>query len=307
MRLVGVVGPTASGKTKLSLELAKRLNGEVVGVDASQIYRGMDIGTGKATQDELGGVAHHLLSIVEPHERFDAAQYVRTADAVIHEILKRGRRPILCGGTGLYLRALLKGLCEAPPVDPRVRQRLQERLEAGDVHRLHSELAAVDQASAGRINRNDGQRIERALGVYLTTAIPLSEWQDKHRFQAQRYPTILIGLKWERSVLNMRIRKRIELMFAAGWVQEVDDLIRAGVDPDLPSMKALGYSYIAQHLHGELTLDEAKEKTFIATRRYAKRQMTWFKSLGDVQWFDGETALSEVLDYAEKELMESGE
>ena len=200
----------------------------------------MDIGTGKTTQDELGGVAHHLLNVIEPHERFDAAQYARMADAAIHQVLKAGPTPYFVRWDRLYLRALLKGLCEAPPVDPRVRQRLQERLEAGDVHRLHSELAAVDQASAGRINRNDGQRIERALGVYLTTSIPLSEWQDKHRFQAQRYPTILIGLKWERSVLNTRIRKRIELMFAEGWVQEVEGLLRVGVESDLPSMKALG-------------------------------------------------------------------
>ncbi|MEE2787264.1 MAG: tRNA (adenosine(37)-N6)-dimethylallyltransferase MiaA [Myxococcota bacterium] len=297
MKIIGVVGPTASGKTALALRLARALDGELVGVDASQIYRGMSIGTGKATPDELGDVVHHLIDIVEPDHRFDAAQYVDYADAAIQAVIRRGHQPILVGGTGLYLRTLIWGICEAPPIGDAVRDSLRQRINDGKLGALHQQLRIVDPQAAGRIHPNDAQRIERALGVYLSTGRPLTDWQTEHGFAMPRYQHILVGLDWPRATLEARIHRRIDSMLTAGWMDEVRTLLEAGYHDGLPSMKALGYAVLAEVIQGRLSLDEGRDRIFRSTRKYAKRQMTWFKSMPSIRWFSGEVDVAAVIDY----------
>lgn len=277
--LLCVVGPTAVGKTALAVGLARRWGAEIVGCDASQVYRGLDVGTGKATPAELDGVRHHLLDVVDPEAPFDAARYVALADAAIADAEGRGRRVIVCGGTGLYLRALLHGLCPAPPLDAAVRATLAARIEAGELPALYAELAAVDPAAAARLPPADRQRIERALGVYLTTGTPLSAWQAAHGFAEERHPAVIVHLTAPRDALVARIEARVAGMFAGGFVEEVRGLVAAGHGPALRSLKALGYRHVAAALAGEMSLREAQRLTLIDSRRYARRQTTWFRAV----------------------------
>lgn len=295
--IIGVVGPTAAGKTALAIDLARRFDAEIVGCDASQVYRGLDIGTGKATPAELGERPHHLIDVVDPDQPFDAAAYVRHADAAIADIRARGRAVIVCGGTGLYLRALLHGLCPAPPLDAGIRARLAERIEAGELPGLYAELRAADPALAARLAPADRQRIERGLGVYLTTGVPLSVWQAQHGFEEERHPAVLIHLTWPRDVLRARIEARVAGMFAAGFVDEVARLVAAGFGPALRSLQALGYRHVAAALAGEITLEAARELTLTATRRYAKRQETWFGALTEAHRVVGPVDPTEVAHY----------
>jgi len=297
MTILALVGPTASGKTKAAIHLAHRFNAEIVGVDASQVYRGLDIGTGKATPEELQGVPHHLIDVIDPDEPFDAAEYVRRARAVIRHIQVSGKNIILCGGTGLYFRSLLFGLCDAPAVLPVHQERLRRRIAAGDVHALHTELMDVDPRTAQRLSPNDKQRIERALGVFLSTGKPLSVWQDEHGGGTPAFPVHWVGLRWDRNTLWKRIEQRIDGMLAAGWIEEVQSLLEQGYQSQLNSLSALGYRYIVAHLNGELTKEDMTFRTLVATRRYAKRQMTWFKGNDAVQWFDGPVDLEKLEAY----------
>jgi len=284
--LLCVVGPTATGKTRLAIDVCRRWGAELVGADASQVYRGMDIGTGKATAAELGALRHHLIDVADPDEDFDVAAYVRLADAAIEAARGRGARVVVCGGTGLYLRALLHGLCAAPPVDAGIRAELRARIDAGDVEALHGELARVDPAAAARIAPRDRQRIERALGVFRTTGRALSSWQAEHRFEPQRYAAALLGLDLPREQLHARIEARVLAMFAAGFVDEVRALRARGHERSPRSMGALGYRAVAAALDGEMSLEAARERTVIDTRRYARRQRTWFRALQDVRWME---------------------
>lgn len=297
---MAVVGPTASGKTALAVELCRRFGGEIVGVDASQVYRGLDVGTGKATAAELRGVRQHVVDVVDPGGAFDAAAYMAQADAAIAEIEARGRRVVLCGGTGLYLRSLVEGLCAAPPVDAEVRAGIEARIAAGELAALHGELAAVDPLAAGRIAVGDRQRVERALGVWLTTGRALSDWlaeQSEQRAQGAeaRYVVHAVGIEWPRAVLWDRIERRVDAMLAAGWVDEVRGLIAAGYEARVRGMQALGYRLIADHLAGRLSLAEVRAQTVVATRRYARRQMTWFRKTPGVRWFAGPVEVEAVV------------
>lgn len=285
--LLAVVGPTASGKTGLAVELCRRLDGEIVGCDASQIYRGLDVGTGKATAAELGGVAHHLIDVVEPEEHFDAAAYITAADAAIADVRGRGRRPILCGGTGLYLRALVRGLCEAPPVAPDVRDTLRAAIDGGALPALYDELRAVDPAAAARIAAADRQRIERAVGVFRTSGRPLSVWQAEHAAAPDRLAARVAAIRWSRDDTWARIERRVDAMLAAGWLDEVRALVEAGHGPALRRLKALGYRHLVDVLDGEISLTDARERIVIETRRYARRQRTWFAKTPGLKWFDG--------------------
>jgi len=282
--IVALVGATATGKTALAIALARRWGAEIVGADASQVYRGLDIGTGKATAEELSGVEHHLVDVVAPDEPFDAGRYARLADAAIASLRGRGRRVILCGGTGLYLRALVKGLCEAPPVDPAVQARLSARLDAGEHAALHAELARVDSAAAARIHPADAQRLGRALGVFETTGRPLTDWQREAEAGPPRYDVRTFGLGVPRSELRLRIADRTRAMFARGLVDEVRALEAAGFPRTLRSLQAIGYRQAAATLHGELPQEAAVTQTIDATRQYAKRQETWFRAQSDVTW-----------------------
>ncbi len=284
--LLVVVGPTAVGKTALALDLCRRFDAELVGADASQVYVGLDIGTGKATPAELGGVRHHLIDVVAPDQPFDAGAYVAAADAAIADITARGRRVVVCGGTGLYVQALVQGLCEAPPASPAVREALQAALARDGTPAIHAELAAVDPAAAARIGPRDAQRIERALGVYRTTGRALSDWQAEHRAAGPRYRHRTVGLRLPRAQLYARIEQRVDAMLAAGWLAEVEALMAAGHGPSLRAMTALGYRALAGVVAGERRLADARHETLVATRRYAKRQMTWFNKVEGLRWLE---------------------
>lgn len=282
--LLCVVGPTASGKSALAIKLAQVLDAEVISVDASQVYRGLDIGTGKVRYEELEGVPHHLIDVVDPDERFDVSRFIQLAERSSYELQARGKRAILCGGTGLYFKGLLYGLCEAPPVSDEVRVSLSARIEAGEVEQLHAELMAVDPTLAERLNPRDKQRIERALGVYLTTGVPLSASQSSHGFELLRAPTLMFGIDHERAELNERIERRVEAMWAGGFLQEVEALKRQGYGEALQSMGAIGYRLAMQVSSGELAQPEAVTKMIYATRQYARRQRRYFDRQLPTHW-----------------------
>ena len=283
-KLLCIVGPTASGKSDLAVEAALRWDAEVISLDASQVYRGFDIGTGKITEAEQRGVPHHLLSCVEPDERFNAGVFMQRADEVITELKARDKRVILCGGTGLYLQLLLKGICAAPQVKPEIEERLEERLRDQGVEALHEELSAVDPKLGAKLELRDKQRITRALGVYLSVGRTLGELQEEHRFAEQRYPALILGLDPPRELLNERIARRVDMMWASGFLDEVRALRDAGYTGLLRSMGAIGYRLALATLEGELTEPEAREKMLYATRQYARRQRRFFNSQLDTQW-----------------------
>ncbi len=281
-RLVVIVGPTGAGKTGLSIDLARAVGGEVVSADSQQVYQGMDIGTGKATFAERAGVPHHLLDVIRPDQEMTAARFAALADAAIAEIDARGRPVIVCGGTGLYVRILLYGLFDAPPADPALRA----TLAAEPVEALHARLASIDPVAAARILPNDARRIIRALEVHALTGIPISEHQARHDFRtlAPRYPARLVGLAPPRDELHRRIDARVEGMMAAGWLDEVRALRDAGYRPPLRSQQAIGYAELHAHLDGALDLPAAVAQIQTNSRRYARRQLVWYRPDPTVAW-----------------------
>jgi len=273
--LIAIVGPTATGKSEAALELAERLGGEIVNADSRQVYRGMDIGTAKPTREMRRRVPHHLYDIVEPTEEFSLALYVDLARAKFEELWSRGTFPWLVGGSGQYVWALLEHwqVPHVPP-DPEFRQRLTEEAARVGVEALHARLAEVDPVAAERIDRRNLRRIIRALEVYEHTRMPISHWQTKGEppFQA-----MVVGIDVDREELDRRIDRRVERMFAEGFVEEVEGLLAKGVPPDAPAMSSIGYAEVVRMLRGELTRDEAIEETKRATRRLARRQWQWFR------------------------------
>ncbi|MBN2341701.1 MAG: tRNA (adenosine(37)-N6)-dimethylallyltransferase MiaA [Deltaproteobacteria bacterium] len=284
--LLVIVGPTASGKTGLVVSLARRFGFEIVGADSMQVYRGMNIGTATPTSEELDGVPHHLIDVVNPDEEYDAARYAKDADGVIADIHARGKRAMVVGGTGLYLRVLLQGLQSGPPPNPALRAELNARAEKEGWPALHVQLGRVDKDAFERLHPNDGVRIVRALEVYLQTGKPLTQWQREHEFSTLRYPHRMLGVLRPKEELNERINRRVVQMFDDGFIEEVNALRAAGYASSLKPMQALGYKPINQHLEGELSLAEAIEQTQTTTRRFAKRQRTWFKKEVGMTWIE---------------------
>ncbi|MCB9638743.1 MAG: tRNA (adenosine(37)-N6)-dimethylallyltransferase MiaA [Myxococcales bacterium] len=291
IRLLAVVGPTASGKSGVAVTLAKRYDAEIVSVDSLQVYRYLDIGTGKVTQEEMEGIPHHLIDCVDPTEPFDAGRFQREADQVIASIHQRGRHVILAGGTGLYLRALLHGLFDVPS-DEGVRQALLERVEKGELSVMYEELQEVDPIAATRITPRDRSRIVRALEVFLLTGRPFSSWADAHQHQEQRYPAMLLGIDWPRPTLHERINERVLSMLQQGWAAEAEVLRLRGYGPELKPLQCIGYRELYQVFDGALEPQEATARIQQATRAYAKRQMTWFRK-EDVRWFPSPQELLE--------------
>lgn len=284
-KILVIVGPTAVGKTELSLDVAERFGGEIISADSMQVYRGMDIGTAKAGREERARVVHHLLDVVEPDESFNVADYVALAEEVLQNLRERGVMPLLTGGTGLYIDALLKGfLFPDASADPNIRARLEEQAEH-DPLSLFQELEDVDPASAERLHPNDLRRIIRALEVYYRTGEPISVLQRRQEAEDSPYDPLYIGLNRDRQELYNRVDLRVDQMIQEGLVEEVEQLLKAY--PEQPTaLQALGYKEIAYYLRGEMTLEEAVELLKRDTRRYAKRQISWFKRNKAINWFN---------------------
>jgi tRNA dimethylallyltransferase len=292
-RVLAIVGATATGKSALALELAAALGGEIVNADALQLYRGLDIGTAKPTRAERERVPHHLLDVLDPAEPASAGEFARRARVILDEIAARGRPALVVGGSGLYQRALWSGLAELPPVDRAVRAALERRLAELGLAALRAELERVDPPTASRLAPRDRQRTLRALEVAIATGRPLSSWLATAPSAAAAIPR-RIGLTLPRSVLYDRIGSRVEEMARRGWVEEVRGLLASGVDRNCPAFRAIGYAHWVRHLEGELGFDAALREIRTATRRYAKRQETWFRREADIVWRDARDA-GEVL------------
>ncbi len=283
--IVAILGATATGKSALAMRVATELRGEIVNADALQVYRGFDIGTAKPSAEEQRRVRHHLIDILEPHQQYSAGEFVRRARQVIAEIEERGALPLVVGGSGLYIRSLLEGISPLPPAEPATRAELTERLAAEGLAALRSELAELDPVTEKRLATGDTQRVMRALEVALATGRPLSEWIAENPRGDDALPAIRVGLTLPRSILYDRIELRVARMVEAGWVSEVDSLLRFGLETSFPAFAAIGYRQVARHVQGEWSLREAIEDTVGATRRFAKRQATWFRRETDVRWF----------------------
>ena len=284
MFVATVVGPTGSGKSALALCLAQQFGGEIVNCDSLQLYRGFDIGTAKTPPGDRRGIPHHLFDVLTPQESYSAGEYAREARKVIAEIGGRGRLPVVVGGTGFYLRALLEGLPVLPGRDERLRERLQERerLRPGSLHRL---LRRLEPGAGTRIHANDVQKTMRALEVRLLTRQALPPPAEARALEG--YAVIKLGLDPDRAVLQQRLETRTRSMFAHGLIEEVQRLLAQGSTGNEKPFEALGYQQALLHLRGALTLEQAIESTIIETRQYAKRQRTWFRGDPEIHWLVG--------------------
>lgn len=296
-----IVGPTGAGKTRLSLALAERTGGEVVSADSQQVYVGMDIGTGKVTAAERARVAHHLLDVVRPDEDMTAQRFVELADRAIADIAARGKPVIVCGGTGLYVRALLLGLFAGPPASPEVREELAACARDHGTAALHAELARVDPAAAAKIDPNDEKRMIRALEVFRLTGEPMSAHQARHdhRSLPLRYPARIVGLSPAREALYANIDTRVDQMIADGLEREVAALRAAGYMPPLRSQQAIGYAELHELADGRVDRARAIELIKRNSRHYARRQLSWYRADTTITWHAdaGAVDLSELERY----------
>ena len=285
-RVLCVVGPTASGKTKMAVALARRFGGEVVSVDSMQIYRGMTIGTAAPTAEEMEGVPHHMIAVADPAEQWSAARFCQAADACIQDILSRGKLPVLAGGTGLYLDALIRGDDFAPGSQGgEVRLRLQRELREQGPEALLERLRTVDPETAGRLHLRDEKRILRALEIYEQTGEPLSLRDRRGRQRPDRYEAVYIGLSFrDREDLRRRIDRRVDDMVRQGLLQEVQDLLDSGLPRDATALQAIGYKQFLAVADGAATTDQAVEEVKLRSRQYAKRQLTWLRRNPDIHW-----------------------
>jgi tRNA dimethylallyltransferase len=298
--VVVVLGATATGKSALAMRLAEALGGEIVNADALQVYRGLDIGTGKATPEERTRVPHHLLDLVDPDTPISAGALARRARTAIAEIQDRGRLPIVVGGSGLYLRALLAGISPMPPVDAALRRWLGAAAAERGLSWLRRWLRVLDPDAAARTAEGDTHRTLRALEIALASGRRQGWWIARRPFADGALPCLRVGLTLPRSVLYHRIADRVSAMVAAGWVEEVVGLVAAGWHPGTAAFQAIGYRQLAQHLRGEVSLDQAVEETVRATCRFAKRQSTWFRREPEVTWFEADdptATFARVLDF----------
>jgi tRNA dimethylallyltransferase len=291
-RLVALVGPTGAGKTDLGIALAQRFGAEIINADSRQVYRRLDVGSAKPTAQQRAAVPHHLLDVVDPDEPFDGARFRHLALAAIAGITRRSKRVLVVGGTGLYVKALLRGLFAGPARDPRLRARLEGE-EAAAPGSLHQRLCAVDPAAAARLHPHDRIRLIRALEVYELTGQPISAWQSAHQFRGAEFDALVLGINLPRAELYARINARCDAMVSAGLVEEVRGLYAAGFDPNLPALRSPGYREIGEYVRGLCDLPTAIARMAQATRRLAKRQLTWFRADPQVVWCTPEVAALE--------------
>lgn len=282
--ILALIGPTASGKSTLAMEIARRVGGEILSVDSMQVYRGMDIGTAKPTSTEQAEVRHHLIDLVEPGEPFTVAKFVELADVVIADARAREAPLIVTGGTPLYYKALFEGMFEGPGEDHALRQSLR----ASSNEELHRKLASIDAPAAARIHMNDTRRLIRALEIFELTGRPISSLQTEWETPTPRHQAMWVGLLWDRDALNRRINARVRAMIAGGWVEETKRLMARG-ELSKTAGEATGYRELMDHLRGKASLNDTVEQIKIATRQLARRQMKWFKRFQQVRWFSCES------------------
>lgn len=302
--VIVIAGPTASGKTKLAIEIAKRKNGEIISADSMQIYKGMDIASAKPTLQERSQAVHHLVDFVKPNEAFSVAKYKKAAYEKIDDIVSRGKTPIIAGGTGLYIDAVIKNTQFFDYEENNVRQELEERCEKDGIEVLYDELYTVDKNAAERLHLNDRKRIIRALEVYRLTGKTLSEQNELSHLEESAYDFLLIGLDaHDRQFIYNRINKRVDIMLEQGLVQEARDFFSK--DISFTAKQAIGYKELKPYLDGMVTLDEAVENLKMQTRRYAKRQLTWFRRYSNINtvYIDEDDPIGkclEIIDYYER-------
>ncbi len=288
-KLLCLLGPTAVGKTKIAIQLAQHLNAEIISVDSRQIYRQMNIGTAKPTPEEQKAARHHLIDCADISQPFSVADYQRLTDTAITDIQSRGKQVLLVGGAGLYFRAVVDGLFEGPGADPLLREQLEQEAAQHGVDGLHERLRTCDPESADRIHPNNVVRVIRALEVYELTGTPMSEHQQQWQPEKQRYPFIAFCLTIPRPQLYHRIEQRVDIMLASGLIAEVESLLAAGYTRDTIAMQSFGYKELIAYLDGEWTYIEAIAQLKQNTRRFAKRQLTWFRKDTRLEWIDRES------------------
>ena len=283
-RIIVICGPTGIGKTAFAISVAKQFNGEIIGADSLQIYQHLNIGTAKPDPKELKQARHHLIDFVDPKQEFDAGLYVKTADKAIQDITGRGRVPVVAGGTGLYIQALLHGLFRSKSICNQTLSRLTRQLEQKGPLNLYQKLESCDPEAAQKIHPNDSFRVIRALEVYETTGQKISEKQGLHQFGSLRYHSLKIGLTMDREHLYKRINLRVDQMLDQGLLSEVTSLLEQGYSLDLKPMQSIGYKHMGMFINNEVDWSEAVRLFKRDTRRYAKRQFTWFKKDRDIHW-----------------------
>ena len=290
--IVVIVGPTAVGKSRVAVEVAKAFETEVLTADSRQVYRGMDVGTDKPLPEERQGVPHRLIDLVNPNESFNTGLYRRQAIDEIERLHRDCRLPLVVGGTGLYVRTLLKGLCEAPPADPLVRAALRQEAKGQGHDRLYAQLVVVDPVAAARLHPRDESKVIRALEVYRLSGRRMSEFQQEHGFAERPFSALIIGLNRDRNALYRRIEERIDWQLAHGLIEETKQLLAQGYQRDSAAMKGLGYRHVAEHLAGEYDVAEMVRRFKLDTRHFSKRQMTWFRKEPGIQWLTVEESES---------------
>ncbi|MBW2654782.1 MAG: tRNA (adenosine(37)-N6)-dimethylallyltransferase MiaA [Deltaproteobacteria bacterium] len=284
-KIIIICGPTGIGKTTFAISVARRFNGEIIGADSMQIYKHMNIGTAKPEPEELSQIPHHLVDFLDPKDDFDAGQYVKAADKSIEDMTTRGKIPIITGGTGLYIKALLYGLFRSEPICEKTLSQLTRDLgEAGSLN-LYQKLEKCDPKSARKIHPNDSFRVIRALEVYQTTGQRISDRQKNHDFDDLRYNSMKIGLTMDREKLYDRINKRVDVMLNQGLLNEVTTLVENGYSFDLKPMQSIGYKHMGMFIENKVSWEEAVRLLKRDTRRYAKRQFTWFRKDKEIIWF----------------------
>jgi len=298
-KIITICGPTGIGKTGFAIALAKKFNGEIIGADSMQIYRHMDIGTAKPDADELAMAPHHLVDFLDPSCDFDAGKFAVKADMAITQITERGKLPIIAGGTGLYIRALIYGLFRGSPACNNTLDRLTRELEAKGSLLLHKRLSQCDPGAARKIHPNDSFRLIRALEVYETTGEAISQRQKAHNFSERRYQSLTFGLSMDRDKLYERINKRVDIMIEQGLLHEVETLVKKGYSLDLKPMQSIGYRHMGLFMKGEVDFEEAVRLLKRDTRRYAKRQFTWFNKEPGLIWIEP-TQINTAFDLTKK-------
>lgn len=295
-KLIVVAGPTASGKTGLAIEIARAFNGEIVGADSMQIYRYMDIGAAKPTMEERSEAVHHMIDFLEPDDEYSVADYTEQVHNVIAEIASRGKIPVMCGGTGLYINSVVDDVTFGEiDTDYEMRIELEALAKKEGSEKLLAMLMEFDEESARKLHPNNLRRIIRAIEFYRVTGVPISEHQRMTKERESRYEPLMMCIAWDRKLLYDRINERVDMMFADGLLDEVRLLMEKGYTKELNSMKGIGYKEVMDYLNGEMPYDEMVELVKQSSRRYAKRQLTWFRRDERIHWLKADTAIGEAM------------